>query len=327
MMTTTTEAERFTQFIVSTFKDCVSEGMKSVCMWGCGQEISPALDLLTRGGETSKTTVILVNNDKMKDTSISGHAIHTPEYLRQARVDALIVCTDEDKERALRTFCAFTDQMPQVYTHGVKNVRLTDPDYLAVTTPGGACIREHLFQVAKYVIKNNIPGDFIELGVGAGNTTCYLAAIFRHFGVKNRKIYAVDTFSGFPKRAHLLDLDLVNIEEHYKRPCSLEAVTERCKDVLDIVTLVKGDVAEALPRLAHLRFALSFHDMDNYTPTKNSLSFIYERTSTHGALAFDHFNIQGQGMTIGQRIAVKEFLDGNDKDLLLHGTNILIKFQ
>jgi hypothetical protein len=57
-----------------------------------------------------------------------------------------------------------------------------------------------LWRAVEYVVRCNIPGDFVECGVFRGGSTAMAALAFRHFAGASidRTFYLYDTFAGMP---------------------------------------------------------------------------------------------------------------------------------
>jgi O-methyltransferase len=53
-----------------------------------------------------------------------------------------------------------------------------------------------LFNAVKYVVKNNIPGDFVECGVWRGGSSMMIALTLLHLRSTNRRLFLYDTFEG-----------------------------------------------------------------------------------------------------------------------------------
>ena len=56
-----------------------------------------------------------------------------------------------------------------------------------------------LYKAVQYVVKNKIPGDFVECGVWRGGSVILIALALAHFGDTDRKIFLYDTFTGMTK--------------------------------------------------------------------------------------------------------------------------------
>src|SRR5690606_395777 len=60
---------------------------------------------------------------------------------------------------------------------------------------------ERLFSLilsVRHVVKQEIPGDFVECGVWRGGAAMAAALTLRQLGVTDRRIYLYDTFEGMP---------------------------------------------------------------------------------------------------------------------------------
>ena len=59
---------------------------------------------------------------------------------------------------------------------------------------------ENIWVLAEDVIRNDIPGDFVETGVWTGAMSIFMAAseVYSIFG--DRKVWACDSFEGLPVR-------------------------------------------------------------------------------------------------------------------------------
>jgi len=51
----------------------------------------------------------------------------------------------------------------------------------------------------RFVIANNIPGDFIECGVWRGGASIFARAVLKALNIKDRHVWVVDSFEGLPK--------------------------------------------------------------------------------------------------------------------------------
>ena len=62
--------------------------------------------------------------------------------------------------------------------------------------------REHkfnTFQLTKYILDNEIHGDFAEAGVAGGGHIAYIHQVLKSRGITDRKIHLYDSFIGHPK--------------------------------------------------------------------------------------------------------------------------------
>ncbi|HXY04245.1 MAG TPA: TylF/MycF/NovP-related O-methyltransferase, partial [Terriglobales bacterium] len=57
----------------------------------------------------------------------------------------------------------------------------------------------NLRQITEFVVANQIPGDFIETGVWRGGACIMARAIFKAYGVEDRRVWVADSFCGLPQ--------------------------------------------------------------------------------------------------------------------------------
>jgi hypothetical protein len=59
----------------------------------------------------------------------------------------------------------------------------------------------------RFVIANNISGDFIECGVWRGGASIFARAVLKALNIKDRHVWVVDSFEGLPKARTTNDND------------------------------------------------------------------------------------------------------------------------
>lgn len=170
----------------------------------------------------------------------------------------------------------------------------------------------------QYVVKNNIPGDFVECGVWRGGNGILAKTIFEYLG-SNKKVWMFDTFQGMtaPTSVDVAAKTQLAAESHflesqketYNEWCyaSLEDVKKNCSDAgLDInaFKFVEGDVCQTLKKPKNIPAAISVLrlDTDWYESTKAELEILYPRLSDRGVLIIDDY-----GHWEGARKAVDEY--------------------
>ena len=169
---------------------------------------------------------------------------------------------------------------------------------------------------ARYVCQNEIKGDFVECGVWRGGHGIAAALTFKLYNRKNRVI-CFDTFLGMTKPT---DVDISNHN-------NLKAITkftasskgdhnEWCfasyEDVQanflqagvskDDFELIKGDVAETLPKFKLDAISFLRLDTDWYESTKIELKYLWPLLTVNGVLVVDDY-----GHWQGSKKAVDEF--------------------
>jgi hypothetical protein len=147
------------------------------------------------------------------------------------------------------------------------------------------------------ICRDQIPGDFVELGVYKGNSAGVLATFARQ---QNRRLFLFDTFGGFDNR------DLQGIDA--KRPqafcdTSIDAVRNLVGAIG--VTFVQGYFPDSIQGLdMPAAIAVAHIDCDLYAPIKAGLESFYPRLSPGGILVVHDYS---SGYWSGATAAVDEF--------------------
>lgn len=169
-----------------------------------------------------------------------------------------------------------------------------------------------------YVVKNQIPGDFIECGVWRGGHGILAQKTFKYLG-SDKKVIMYDTFEGMTEPT---DYDFAtgsiesakkkffqNQKETHNEWCyaSLEDVKTNCLNAnltLDKFSFVKGDICQTLKSNKNIPDTISVLrlDTDFYDSTKSELEVLYPKLSDRGVLIIDDY-----GRWQGSRKAVDEF--------------------
>lgn len=177
-----------------------------------------------------------------------------------------------------------------------------------------------------HVLRNNIPGAFVECGVFMGGNAVVMIRTLINARVTDRDIYLYDTFDGFPKPQEVdfeyfvgpaletwkkfkqLDDELeagsdwlrYPIEKVQQRVLALDYPAER-------IHFVKGLVEDTIPARAPEKIALLKLDTDFYRSTKHEFIHLYPRLQRGGILIIDDY-----GALQGSRTATDEYLREND---------------
>lgn len=154
---------------------------------------------------------------------------------------------------------------------------------------------KNIQELAEIVIKNKIPGDFIETGVWRGGATIFMRAILKAYNIKDKNVWVADSFEGLPSpNPALYSADKEDL--HYTHPelsVSLEQVQENFKkyDLLDDqVKFLKGWFKDTLPTAPIEQLSLLRLDGDMYESTIDSLNALYPKLSQGGYVIFDDAN-------------------------------------
>lgn len=304
----------------------ILEGRKSLALWGLNQTSIELLRRIEAHGLTQFISAVIEPDLKFQGTKVQNFNIIPPSSLQERDVDALVITSDAAKEEAIMSFAAIDTRMPKIVMAGTAHLHFHDPMYDSILASSFVSSRAfgyknmlvHIYQCLVHISKNKIKGSLAEFGVYKGGTTVFMARVLKELGI-DAKIYAFDTFGGFPSRRSILDM----YDDPHDEFLDFESVSNYCKPYN--IELVKGDIAETYRSIEGTPLAFSFFDTDNYSPTKSALEMCYNQTSAGGILAFDHYCCDERWLyTLGERIAIKEFFA--DKNALnLDGTGIFVK--
>lgn len=161
----------------------------------------------------------------------------------------------------------------------------------------------------KQILRENIAGDFAELGVWRGNT----ASVLAHYASgANRKVYLFDTFEGFDIR------DLADIDKDKQMAfadTSLATVKEVIGSSSDICKFVKGYFPSTLTdEHRGATYSIVSIDCDLYEPMKAGLEFFYPLMSKGGLLLLHDYS---SVFWNGAKKAIDEFCTNNEEYVIL----------
>ena len=167
-----------------------------------------------------------------------------------------------------------------------------------------------LFDLAKYVCLQDVPGNFVECGVAAGGSSGLLGAVMVRHGRRPRQLFCFDTFEGMPA-ASALDIS-------YGKPAdatgwgagtcaaSVASLREVCQtlNVENEVEPIKGLFANTLPANRERIGPIAFLHIDGdwYSSTRDVLENLFDQVVNGGRIQIDDY-----GYWEGCRRAVHEF--------------------
>jgi hypothetical protein len=170
--------------------------------------------------------------------------------------------------------------------------RIIEPNYSTWQTI------ELTYQCAKYVIDNNIEGDFVECGVATGNNLAAMAYAGRH-------AYGFDSFEGIPWAGPKDDQQPGMSKKVKGKDGVLESsgiTVHSFEDVeknferwgLENYTLIKGWFQHTVPLWdAPNGIAVLRLDGDLYDSTKVCLEHLYPQLVKGGIMIIDDWNLAG----------------------------------
>ncbi|KIL49924.1 TylF/MycF/NovP-related O-methyltransferase [Jeotgalibacillus soli] len=184
-----------------------------------------------------------------------------------------------------------------------------------------------LYQAVKYVVANDIRGDFVECGVWRGGSAMIIAETLRVLGVQDRHIYLYDTFEGMSQPSDIdIDFSGKTAEEEWSQSqtdsvnlwcyASLEDVQQNLQSTgypIGNIHFVKGKVEETLLRTMPEQISLLRLDTDWYESTYHELENLYPLLSVNGVLIIDDY-----GFWQGARKAVNDYFLQHQVKILLN---------
>ena len=186
-----------------------------------------------------------------------------------------------------------------------------------------------LYKVIQYLVKNKIPGDFVECGVWRGGMVILAALALAHFGDTERKIYLYDTFEGMTAPEDQdIDWDGKSFVEQWKSETAKlnngyawgfgGRIEEVQKNVFasnypnDNFIFVKGPVEDTIPDIVPKQIAMLRLDTDWYSSTYHELVHLYPLLAVGGALIIDDY-----GWCRGARQATDQYVEEHNLNIFL----------
>ncbi len=303
----------------------VSEGCRKIVIWGIDADGLALLTTLYANGLISFVSAIVDHDPTVVGRSFLGYQVRSADRLQELDLDTLVITSDKNKEQVLEEFSRLDCRTPRVIFAGNTNYEFDDPAYQEILRScpvkskvgGYSQMLIHLYQALKYIATRKLQGSVAEFGVYQAGTTVFMAKVLQLYE-HPIQIYGFDTFGGFPPSKSVMDI-------YRDRKCEFadyETVKRYCSTYN--IDLVPGDICETYTTLRGIPLALSFFDTDVYSPTRRALGLCLEQTVPGGILAFDHYYSPDWNKTIGERIAVKQVLEGKNV-FNLHGTGIFLK--
>ncbi len=187
---------------------------------------------------------------------------------------------------------------------------------------------ESLCSSVRYIIRNQIPGDFVECGVWRGGSVMAMIYTLKELGIADRSIYLYDTFEGMTEPTST-DVDLNGVAAKDLMPgygWVRVGINEVRQNILslgypaDKIHFIQGKVEDTLPRQAPPQLALLRLDTDWYESTLHELECLYPRMAKGGVLIIDDY-----GHFQGARKAVDEYLEKEKIKMYLHRVNYTVR--
>ncbi len=144
------------------------------------------------------------------------------------------------------------------------------------------------------VIREGVPGDFIETGVWRGGATIMMRAVLKAYGITDRRVFVADSFAGLPPprpdvypadkgwNLHIFDelaVPLAEVRRNFARYGLLD----------DQVVFLEGWFSDTLPRAEIAKIAVLRLDGDLYESTFDALTHLYDKVSDGGSITVDDY--------------------------------------
>jgi O-methyltransferase len=182
-----------------------------------------------------------------------------------------------------------------------------------------------LIEAVEYLVKNDIPGDFVECGVWRGGSVMAVLETLRRLCRTDRHVWLFDTFSGMTDPdtddTSVFGEIASEIQDDHKQKgekwcfASLADVQANVKSTEypeQLLTFAVGPVEETLRRSVPDKIALLRLDTDWYASTKLELHALYPKLASKGVLIIDDY-----GHWRGAKKAVDEFFQAEEYHPLL----------
>ncbi|MCL4136991.1 UNVERIFIED_CONTAM: hypothetical protein GTU68_000801 [Idotea baltica] len=154
---------------------------------------------------------------------------------------------------------------------------------------------ENLQFCCENVIKNKIPGDFIECGVWRGGATIFMRGILKAYDDNSRQVWLADSFEGLPK-PNEKEFPADEGDKHHEfepLAISLEEVQENFRkyNLLDKnVNFLKGWFKDTLPNADINSISVLRADGDMYESTIQILENLYSKVTVGGYIIIDDYH-------------------------------------
>jgi hypothetical protein len=157
----------------------------------------------------------------------------------------------------------------------------------------GAKRMRNLRNECERVIKDGVPGDFMETGVWRGGACIMMRAVLKAYGIASRRVIAADSFKGLPPPSGGVPADAgSNLHECPEFSVSLDEVKSAFYryGLLDSqVVFLEGLFKDTLPTAPVQQLAVLRLDGDMYESTMDGLLNLYEMLSPGGSLIVDDY--------------------------------------
>ena len=170
---------------------------------------------------------------------------------------------------------------------------------------------DNIKSLLEKVIREKIPGDFLEAGVWRGGACIYAKGVIEVWGEVDRQVIVADSFEGLPPPDPAYPADAEST--HYAQK-ELAVSEDEVRDNFvrfglldDRVKFIKGFFKESFKRpLPFETLAILRLDGDMYSSTMETLEALYDKVAPGGYIIVDDYSLSGCRRAISDfRIARK----------------------
>jgi O-methyltransferase len=199
----------------------------------------------------------------------------------------------------------------------VKPFTMTSPERIKV-----------LLDAIRYIISNNIKGDYVECGVWKGGSTLAVASVLEIMNNFDKKLWLYDTFEGMSEPTNFdLDIKGRKAEDRLLKEDKNSSWVWAFSDLVEVkktmslskypkekIEYIKGKVEDTLVTENQPKeIALLRLDTDWYESTKVELEQLYPKVVKGGIIIIDDY-----GHWKGSQKAVDEYILENNLNVFLH---------
>lgn len=246
--------------------------------------------ITSRTGGSAASTEIQALRDRYLSTmkgSLTGVLLQTAAFIPSAEESKLVVTK-------------------KPFSLPIRDAGIDWPEF--GLTMAGTRRLENVEQLILDVEKQGIPGDFVECGVWRGGSSIYAKAVMQAYGMQNRRVHLVDSFSGLPRATTGADSMIWSTMDYLR--VSEEEVKANFKlhNLLDSdVIFHKGFFRYSLPAWRAVdksTIAVLRMDGDMYESTMDILYTLWDAVAMGGWIIIDDY-----AEILACKTAVTEFLN------------------
>lgn len=187
-----------------------------------------------------------------------------------------------------------------------------------------------LYRAVRYIIDNDIPGDFVECGVWKGGSCMLIAGALKQCGAEDRRLYLYDTFEGMtePGEHDFIAWNGKSVKEKWDEDKAGRSSNftgwavgiEKVRNNLlktgypeENIFFIKGPVEQTLTDNKPRNISLLRLDTDWYESTMAELVELYPLLVRSGVLILDDY-----GHFTGAKKAVDDYFRDSPEPVLLN---------